>query len=71
MTAQRWRALRTELIGGRQVAVVRDTLGNQGERGAELRVYYRLGRWRFYRDDQPVTDHALAATARRQLKGAP
>jgi len=58
---QRWRGIRIEHRGW-TVAVIRDQ-----QTGEEVRVYKRLGRWRFYRDDAPVLDQALAATARRVL----
>ena len=60
---QRWRAVGVEERGGRKVAVVINRLT-----GEEERVYFRLGRWRRYRDDRWVQDQALVATARRALR---
>lgn len=58
---QRWRGVCVEDRGYR-IARVEDR-----HREELVGVYFRLGRWRFYRDDKQVTDPALAGCARRLL----
>ena len=58
---QRWRGVRVE-ENGRRVAYVRDQ-----ETGEEVGVHFHLGRWRRYKNDEPVHDPALAGCARRLL----
>lgn len=70
--SERWRARAVESRGGRLVAVVEDKTA-----GELVRVHYRLGRWRFYRDDSRLTERLgdkdaakLAAVARRAIEAA-
>jgi hypothetical protein len=58
---QRYRGVRVEQRGYRLARVLDRDLDE------EVGVYYRLGRWRFYRDDEPVRDPDLTACARRLL----
>jgi len=61
MSRHRWRPLGTEQRGWR-VALVEDR-----STGDVTRIYKRLGRWRYYRNDEPIHDAALAANGRRLL----
>ncbi len=61
--AQRWRGVGVEHRGYR-IARVEDR-----SNGEVVGVYRRLGRWRMYRNDDPVKDAALASCARRVLVG--
>lgn len=61
MKQHRYRPLGTEQRGWK-LALVEDR-----ETGETIRAYYRLGRWRFYRDDTTIKDAALTANARRLL----
>ncbi len=58
---RRWRGLCVEQRGWR-VARIEDR-----ETGEQIGVYKRLGKWRLYRNDDPVRDAALAGCARRML----
>lgn len=63
--AQRWRFVGEELRGGRRVAVLEDRHAQPGQ-PEHVRVFFRLGRWRLYSNDQPAS-HNAAACARRGL----
>jgi hypothetical protein len=67
VSAHRYRAIGVEERGGRRVAVVDDRRGTAQRPPGPVRVFHRLGRWRFYADDRPVADPALAACARRAI----
>lgn len=61
----RYRGIRVEQYGTRTVAVVLDR-----ERDLEVRVYFRLGRWRRFADDEPVPA-GVAGVARRLVGPIP